>query len=188
MGYFSRCCGPKLYFISHKSRGLYKEWCVLLKAAFNRGGNYNCYAPGNLLSIVKEDKYGCLCVAGVRAEISSCSSWSDRRGLFRLGAVDLPLFHRFVLVHFDGGDGMLGTRLNLPVHLPLSVFRLGLEQVHPFLRFDPAGSDRGGKEMGRVSFIGGDDLCARSEVIALRVQPTSSLHCVMAEAIPQMNQ
>lgn len=95
------------------------------------------------MSIVKEDKYLCLCVAGGRAEINSCSSWFDRRSLFRLGAVDLPLFHCFVLVHFDGGDGMFGTGLNLPVHLPLSVFRLGLEQVHPFLCFDPAANDKG---------------------------------------------
>lgn len=43
---------------------------------------------------------------------------------------------------------MLGARLHLPVHLPLSILRLGLEQVHPLLCFDPAGNGerRGGRE------------------------------------------
>lgn len=85
------------------------------------------------------------------------------------GAVDLPLFDCFVLVHIDGGDGMLGARLHLPVHLPLGVFRLGLEQVHPLLCFDPAGNGegrRGGKKKRRVNFIRGGDLCARSGVSA----------------------
>lgn len=65
--------------------------------------------------------------------------------VFRPEAVNLPLFDCFVLIHFDGGDGMLGTRLNLPVHLPLSILRLGLEQIHPFLCFDPAGNSKGKK-------------------------------------------
>lgn len=98
---------------------------------------------------------------------------------FGPGAVDLPLFDCFVLVHIDGGDGMLGARLHLPVHLPLGVFRLGLEQVHPLLCFDPAGNGEGrrGKKRrkGRVNFIRGDDLCARSGVSALCVQQSSSL-------------
>lgn len=64
----------------------------------------------------------------------------------RPGAVDLPLFDCFVLVHIDGGDGMLGAGLHLPLHLPLGVLRLGLQQVHPFLCFDPAGNGEGEKE------------------------------------------
>ena len=62
------------------------------------------------------------------------------------GAVDLPLFDCFVLVHIDGGDGVLGARLHLPVHLPLGVLGLGLQQVHPLLGFDPAGNGEGEKE------------------------------------------
>lgn len=87
-----------------------------------------------------------LCVAGTRAGINSYSSWLDRRSVFRPRA-DLPLFDCLVLVHIDGGDGMLGAGLHLPVHLPLGVLRLGLEQVHPFLCFDPAGNGEG-KRMG----------------------------------------
>lgn len=155
---------------------------MLLKAAFNQRVNYDCYAQrnlfGDLLFIVKEDKYHCLCC---------CRSWSDRLSVFRVRAVDLPLLDSFVLVHIDGGNRMLGAGLHLPVHLPLGVLRLGLEQVHPFLCFDPAGNSEG-KRMGRVNFIRGCDLCARSEVNALCVQQTSSLYCVMAKAIPQMNQ
>lgn len=126
---------------------------MLLKAPFNQKVNYDYDTQGNLfgdlLSIVREDKYFCLCVAGVRAGINSCScsTWLDRRSVFRPEAVDLPLFDCFVLIHFDGGDGMLGARLHLPVHLPLGVLRLGLEQVHPFLCFDPAGNSEG-KRMG----------------------------------------
>lgn len=99
------------------------------------------------MSIVKEDKYRCLCVEGAGINSCSCSSWLDRRSVFRPRAVDLPLFDCLVLVHIDGGDGMLGARLHLPVHLPLGVLRLGLEQVHPFLCFDPAGNGEG-KRMG----------------------------------------
>lgn len=75
----------------------------------------------------------------------------DRCSVFRPGAVDLPLFDCFVLVHIDGGDGMLGAGLHLPVHLPLGVLRLSLEQVHPFLCFDPAGK-RQGKKNGTSQF------------------------------------
>lgn len=70
--------------------------------------------------------------AGSRAAACSCH-----------GGVDLRLFHCFVLVHFDGGDGMLGAGLHLPVHLPLGILRLGLEQVHSLLCFDPAGKEKG---------------------------------------------
>lgn len=70
------------------------------------------------------------------------------------GAADLPLFDCFVLVHVDGGDGMLGAGLHLPVHLPLGVFRLGLEQVHPLLCFDPAGNgERGEKKEKNESIL-----------------------------------
>lgn len=103
--------------------------------------------------------------------------------MFRPEAVDLPLFDCFVLIHIDGGDGMFGARQNLPVHLPLGAPRLGLQQVHPFLGFDPAE-----ERTGPVSFNGGGDLCGRSEVGALRVPESSSSRCVMAKAIPQMDQ
>lgn len=63
-------------------------------------------------------------------------------GVFDPSAVDLPLFGCSVLVHVDGGDGVLGAGLDLPVHLPLGVLRLGLQQVHPFLGFDPTGKQR----------------------------------------------
>lgn len=98
------------------------------------------------MCIVKEDKYFCLGAAGAGISSCSCSGWLDRRCVFRPGAVDLPLLHCFVLVHIDGGDGMLGAGLNLPVHLPLGVLRLGLQQVHSFFRFDPAGKKKRGEE------------------------------------------
>lgn len=122
------------------------------------------------MSVVKEDKYLRLCAAEAGAEINSCScsGWADRRSVFRPGAVDLPLFDCFVLVHIDGGDGMLGAGLHLPVHLPLGVLRLGLEQVHPFLRFDPEKRKKKKKKKNRDQsvLLEGDDLCARSEVSA----------------------
>lgn len=34
---------------------------------------------------------------------------------------------------------MLGARLRLPVHFPLGVLGLGLQQVHSLFCFDPAG-------------------------------------------------
>lgn len=61
------------------------------------------------------------------------------------GAAHLPLLH-FVLVHVDGGDGVLGAGLHLPVHPPLGVLGPGLEQVHPLLGFDPARETE--REMG----------------------------------------
>lgn len=142
------------------------------------------------MSIVKEDKYHRLCVAGAGAEINSCSgsSWLDRPSVFRPRAVDLPLLDCFVLVHIDGGDGMLGARLHLPFNLPLGALRVGLEQVYPLFSFDPAGNGEREKIMEEVNFIKGDDLCARSEVDTLSVLQASSLDCVMAKAIPQMNQ
>lgn len=74
--------------------------------------------------------------------------------------VDSPLPHSFVLAHVHGGDRMFGTRLHLPVHLPLGALRPGLQQVHPLLGFDPAGNRErergGGKERERgVNFISG---------------------------------
>lgn len=63
-------------------------------------------------------------------------------------AVDLPLFDCLVHVDFDGADGVLGAGLHLPVHLPLGVLRLGLEQVHPLLGFNPAKGEK--KRGGRV--------------------------------------
>lgn len=166
---------------------------MLLKAACNQRVNYDCYTQGNLCgdlsSIVRKTDMVVFVwrERGAGTNSCSCSSWLERCSVFRPGAVDLPLFDCFVLVHIDGGDGVLGARLHLPVHLPLGVLGLGLQQVHPLLGFDPAGNG-GGKRMGRVNFIRGDDLCARSEVSAPCVQQTSSLYCVMAKAIPQMNQ
>lgn len=74
--------------------------------------------------------------------------------------VDSPLPDSFVLVHVHGGDGMLGARLHLPVHLPLGALGTGLQQVHPLLGFDPAGDGereggREGKRERRVNFISG---------------------------------
>lgn len=69
--------------------------------------------------------------------------WWESRSAFR---VDSPLFDCFVLVHVDGGNRVLGAGLHLPVHLPLGILGLGLEQVHPFLRFDPAGNSERRKE------------------------------------------
>ena len=46
--------------------------------------------------------------------------------VFRPGAVDSPWLHPFVLVHVDGGDGVLGPGLHFPVHLPLGILGLGL--------------------------------------------------------------
>lgn len=109
--------------------------------------------------------------------------------MFRPRAVDLPLLDCFVLVHIDGGDGMLGARLHLPFNLPLGALRVGLEQVYPLFSFDPAGNGEREKIIiEEVNFIKGDDLCARSEVDTLSVLQASSLDCVMAKAIPQMNQ
>lgn len=63
-----------------------------------------------------------------------------------------------------------------------------MEQVYPLFSFDPAGNGEREKIMEEVNFIKGDDLCARSEVDTLSVLQASSLDCVMAKAIPQMNQ
>ena len=76
--------------------------------------------------------------------------------VFRPGAVDLPLFHSFVLVHIDGGDGMLGPRLQFPVYLPLGIFRFGLAQVHPFLRLDPVEIEWGKRGDKSILLEGGD--------------------------------
>lgn len=65
-----------------------------------------------------------------------------------LRAAHLPLLH-FILVHVDGGDGVLGAGLHLPVHPPLGVLRPGLEQVHPLLGFDPAGNGEWKREKDR---------------------------------------
>lgn len=65
-----------------------------------------------------------------------------------LRASHLPLLH-FILVHVDGGDGVLGAGLHLPVHPPLGVLRPGLEQVHPLLGFDPAGNGEWKREKDR---------------------------------------
>ena len=78
---------------------------------------------------------------------SAAVGWTG--GVFGPRVVDSPLLHCFVLVHVDGGDGMLGTGLHLPVHLPLGVLRLGLQQVHPFFCFDSAGN--GKREKNKTS-------------------------------------
>lgn len=95
-------------------------------------------------SLAWEDKYSRLPVSsgGGRNRQLRCSGAP--------GTVDLPLLDCFVLVHVDGGDGMLGARLHFPVHLPLGAFRLGLQQVHPLLGFDPAGN---GEKIGEESIL-----------------------------------
>lgn len=59
----------------------------------------------------------------------------------------LPLLG-FDLVDLDGGDGVLGPRLHLPLHLPLGAPGPGLQQVHPLLGFHPAGQKGNEKKEG----------------------------------------
>jgi len=127
----SACRGPRMCLISrgHLQRTPY---------AFRTTAVMETFA-GDLLFFVKD------AVISARAGINS-SARGPR------GPGDLPLFDRSVLVHVDGGDGVLGAGLNLPVHLPLGVLRLGLEQVHPLLGFDPAGKWRG-REGGKRNGI-----------------------------------
>lgn len=86
---------------------------------------------------------------------SLCDGGEGRKksyDVFTPRGADLRLFQCFVLVHFDGGDGMLGARLHLPVHLPLGILRLGLEQVHSLLCFDPAGKEKGKNRMSQFYY------------------------------------
>lgn len=97
--------------------------------------------------IVKEDKYQCLCASAV---------FAGADGVFKPRVVDSPLLHCFVLVHVDGGDGVLGAGLHLPVHFPLGVLRLGLQQVHAFFCFDSAGNGKRERKKTSQLYWGGD--------------------------------
>ena len=51
--------------------------------------------------------------------------------------IDLPRLFVFVFADSHRGDGVLGSRLPLPVHPPQRALGLRAQKVHPLLCLDP---------------------------------------------------